>query len=571
MTTGELLVEIGGRLLPDTARRTLEHAQAQTSTALPPLAWLRFREPDPDLLRAAGIGFGSEVALSVVTAADTGPLPLFHGEVTAIQSEVDGTGSHLVVTARHRAYRMRRDRTVAAHAGITLRDVVERLASRAGLRVGEVDGGDRRYPHLTQPGTSDWAFLEALAREEGARLGIDPDGRLSVRRPASVTGVTHTVRNGVEKVASVRAAVDGTGQYGTVHVRGWDQGGKKALHASAAAHDSGRLALGLAPGQAADTLRAAPLTATACGASGQSDVQYEAEALAASVADGFAELEVVTELTPRLRAGQPVGLAGFGWPFDGRYTPTEVDHVLAETGYQTRLWFAAVAEPDGTGREQAGAVPDSTGRMAGLAIGLVTNVHHTSAPDRGWVKLQFPWLSGEYESDWVRTAQPGGKGGGGLLLPDVGDEVLVGFERGRLDRPYVIGGLYNGVDRPSAADDGPPVADDGAVCRRWIANREGDRLELPSARGGPSGVQLETGDKKLRLRLDRQNSEVTVHAGDGADPVITVGTDGTVVVNARDAITLRGEGLTLDAGTGRLDLSASAVTIKANTVDIQGP
>ena len=74
----------------------------------------------------------------------------------------------------------------------------------------------------------------------------------------------------------------------------------------------------------------------------------------------------------------------------------------------------------------------------------------------GRVKLGFPWLAPYYESDWARVVQVGmGKEWGNLFLPEVGDEVLVGFEFGDARRPYVIGGLINGkTEHPLLAERG---------------------------------------------------------------------------------------------------------------------
>ena len=77
-------------------------------------------------------------------------------------------------------------------------------------------------------------------------------------------------------------------------------------------------------------------------------------------------------------------------------------------------------------------------------IGVVTNNNDpdtkwagSSSASRGWRPF--------YESDWARVVQVGmGKEWGNLFLPEVGDEVLVGFEFGDARRPYVIGGLING-------------------------------------------------------------------------------------------------------------------------------
>ncbi len=49
---------------------------------------------------------------------------------------------------------------------------------------------------------------------------------------------------------------------------------------------------------------------------------------------------------------------------------------------------------------------------------------------------------------WLRAAQNRPAGAAGFFLPEVGDEVLVDFEHGDIDRPVVIGFLWNGKDRP---------------------------------------------------------------------------------------------------------------------------
>ena len=49
--------------------------------------------------------------------------------------------------------------------------------------------------------------------------------------------------------------------------------------------------------------------------------------------------------------------------------------------------------------------------------------------EQGRVKLTLPWLSDTYVSAWARTVQPGaGKDRGAMVVPEVGDEVLVTFE-----------------------------------------------------------------------------------------------------------------------------------------------
>ncbi|MER7035615.1 phage baseplate assembly protein V, partial [Streptomyces albidoflavus] len=179
----------------------------------------------------------------------------------------------------------------------------------------------------------------------------------------------------------------------------------------------------------------------------------------------------------------------------------------------------------------------------------------TAGAWRGWVRLTFPWLDDAYVTDWVRTVQWGGQGGGGVFSPEVNDEVLVGFEQGLLDSPYVLGGLYNGVDKPSPHD--VPLVDtaSGKVNRRSLVSRSGNRLELLDAPRGPSGVRLASGDKRLEVMLDerRDRIELTVYGPGGTRP--------------SSSVTLSPTGITLDAGTGDVTINGRSVNVNG-TADV---
>jgi uncharacterized protein involved in type VI secretion and phage assembly len=90
-------------------------------------------------------------------------------------------------------------------------------------------------------------------------------------------------------------------------------------------------------------------------------------------------------------------------------------------------------------------------QVNGVVVGLVTNVQDPS--QQGRIKVTFPWLSGDNETDWIRIAVlMAGDDRGSLLLPEVGDEVLCAFDHDDSRFPYVIGFLWNGQDKPPSQD-----------------------------------------------------------------------------------------------------------------------
>src|ERR1700750_1699162 len=85
-------------------------------------------------------------------------------------------------------------------------------------------------------------------------------------------------------------------------------------------------------------------------------------------------------------------------------------------------------------------------RLHGVVIGIVTNNQDPDGMHR--VKVRFPWLNLDDESHWARVATPmAGDKRGAYFLPEPDDEVLVAFEHGSLEHPYVIGSLWNGKDK----------------------------------------------------------------------------------------------------------------------------
>src|SRR5262249_13689265 len=88
-------------------------------------------------------------------------------------------------------------------------------------------------------------------------------------------------------------------------------------------------------------------------------------------------------------------------------------------------------------------------RYYGVVEGIVVDVFD---PDKeGKIKVRFPWFDDDMVTEYCRVCQLyAGNGYGALFVPEVGDEVLIGFIHGDMRLPIVLGGLYNGKDKPSS-------------------------------------------------------------------------------------------------------------------------
>jgi uncharacterized protein involved in type VI secretion and phage assembly len=139
-------------------------------------------------------------------------------------------------------------------------------------------------------------------------------------------------------------------------------------------------------------------------------------------------------------------------------------------------------------------------------IGVVTDNKDPSKLGR--VKVKYPVLSGEDSSHWVPIIMSGaGKNRGWFFIPEPEDEVLVVFEHGDLNRPLIIGALWNGKDTP------PSDNKNGKNEKRMIQSRQGNKVILDDS-DNPN-IVIEDGAGKGRITLDTQNNKIIIEALEG--------------------------------------------------------
>ena len=190
-------------------------------------------------------------------------------------------------------------------------------------------------------------------------------------------------------------------------------------------------------------------------------------------------------------------------------------------------------------------------RYYGVVIGVVTNNQDPDNLHR--VKVRFPWLSNDVESNWARVATPmAGKDRGAYFLPEVDDEVLVAFEHGQVDHPFVIGSLWNGKDDP------PESNSNGENNHRTIKSRSGHVVRLNDKAGGETIEIIDkTGNNKIII--DSAKNTITIEAQ--SDISIKSAT-GKLTMEANGIEMKSRMGVSVDAAQN-IDVSASAmVTVK---------
>lgn len=199
----------------------------------------------------------------------------------------------------------------------------------------------------------------------------------------------------------------------------------------------------------------------------------------------------------------------------------------------------------------------SDSRIYGVVVGIVTNNKDTEKLGR--VKIKIPRLSGEDESNWARVISfMAGKERGAFFLPEIDDEVLVAFEYGDINMPYVIGSLWNGKDVP------PENNSDGKNNIRMIRSRSGHVITLDDSDGSEQ-IKIMDKTQKNMIIIDAKNNTISIKS----DKDIELSApNGKVTIEAMDIETKSTASTKIEATSG-VDVKASGnLNIKGAMVNI---
>ena len=564
MTGSMCLVEIDGSPMPADLEPLLVSALVEDSQRLPDMFSLRFRDPERIVLAKSNAKVGGKITIKVNMAAESSSKSLIEAEITALELEFDTSGTFTVIRGYDPAHRLFRDRRTVSYIQMTASDIATQVAKRASLKVGQVDSTSTVFPVVSQAGQTDWEILTQLARDTGSDLTVR-NGAFSFVAPTAAGSPT-ALKFGAELIR-FRSVLTSAQQVGQVDVRGWDVAEKKALVGSAPAKASTIDLPTVKPTDMANAFGNPTYVSTDVPYRTQNEVDQAAKALADEKASAFAEFEGVARGNPDLKAGGKVSLEGLGAPFEGLYTITTARHRFdPTTGYTTAI--AVTGKQDRSLLGLASGSARSRQTPPGVVIAVVTDVNDPEK--RGRVKIKFPWLSDDYVSDWARVVcQGAGKERGWIALPEVGDEVLIGFELQDFDRPVVLGGLFNGVDTMPAGPNELVDGGSGAINRRSLVSRTGHRIDLLDEAGAKEGVRLATKDDKFLIFLDKTNTTITVQS-DGT--VVIEGSQGITLDAKNSDLTMKAASVKMNATNGvQLDGGSGAVQVKSNgTVSVEG-
>ncbi|MCW6036014.1 VgrG-related protein [Spirulina subsalsa FACHB-351] len=511
---------------------------------------------------------------------------LIEGEITGIESHFsENSQAPVLVRGYDISHRLHRGRYNRSFQNYTDSDIVREIAREVGINVGGIDASGDPHEYVFQENQTNMEFL----RHRAARIGFElfvQDGKLYFRRPQ---GGENLALTWLKDFGGFRVRVTSAEQVSGVEVRGWDYGQKKAIVGTAQRE---QVITQSQQGRGSTTGgQFGPKNPPTMGATPPPKMivvdqpvfqAKEADAIAQSLFNELGGAYIYADATgegnPKIRTGRVVKLQDMG-KYDGQYYITATRHVYYQRSYRTEFSVRGLRGGDlfSILSPKPQLKPGQT-----FLVGIVTD----NKDPQGWgrVRVKFPTLTPEedgsaHASNWARVVALGaGDQRGFDCLPEINDEVLVGFEHGDIHRPYVVGGVWNGKDKPPVAVN--QSVENGKVRVRTLKTRTGHQLQFveEDKTSSKRGISLQTAGKhEIQLKDSNGDRAIEIKTS-GGHKIILDETNGKIeiisqgrqecILNDRDrSITLKALGTITIQGGASLNLNAAGgITLKAGGV-----
>ena len=451
-------------------------------------------------------------------------MPLINGEITGIEVQFANTSqAHIIVTGYDISHRLHRGRHNRSFTNCTDSDIVAKIAEEIGIYKTSnrlfLDPSGVVHKYVFQENQTNMEFL----RERAARIGFEffiQNNKLYFRNPLTDSKEADLKLEWLTELESFNVRVSSAEQVDSVEVNSWDYSQKKLMSGTATTEmHAMTVAPGTGPGSGVTKAFKPKLKQPAKMIvvdqpvnDGQPEANQMAQALYDELSREFVTANAKADGNPKIRAGRVISLE-LGPRYTGRYYVTDTRHRYNKGVYKTD--FAVRGLRPGS---LLSTLPPKTHLQPGqtLLVGIVLR----SKDEEGWgrVKVKYPTLnnSSEHESQWARVVGLGASLNRGFYcLPEPGDEVLIGFEHGDIHRPYVIGGVWNGVDKPVETVENT-INQAGEVRLRTIKTRTGHTVQFveDDLKKSKAGIYIKT-KRKHRIALNDSRECIEIKTADG--------------------------------------------------------
>lgn len=500
--------------------------------------------------------------VSIEAGYDNFTHQLFTGIVTGQSLKFfNSSAPMLEVECRHQAVKMAVGRKCATYENKKDSDIIADLIKAHGIAA-KVAATNTKWQKQVQYYATDWDFSLARAEANGM-IVIALDGAIQVSAPDVNTKSIATLTYG-QDILSFDANLNAIFQLNKVTATSWSPTTQKVV--TGIKENSLVGAGNLSSKKLSAVLGIDNYQMQTSALLNNADLENWSSAQLTKSAYSKIQGEAKVMGNPAIVPGGYITLEGLGERFNGDHIVSGVVHEIIDGTWTTEVslgllfeWFTA--QPDVMAPSASGLLPG----VRGLLNAKVKKIDED--PDGQFrILLDIPLLDQSGSGVWARLANfYASNGAGAFFMPEIGDEVIIGFLNEDPRFPVVLGSLYsNPINKPNAAF--TPAKDNP---KKGIVSKSGISLEFDDAQTSitittPTGKKITMDDFAQSLSLQDQYDNAINMTSTG----IEIKSNGNITLTAGKTISITGNELSAEVKNETILQGGEKLELKAKMIHI---
>ncbi|GAL86327.1 Rhs element Vgr protein [Sporocytophaga myxococcoides] len=481
---------------------------------------------------------------------------IFEGIIVKQGLSLSPDSRRLIVDCKEEAYKMALARNNAIFLDKTDSQVISELIGNSGLEA-TVTSTDATHPELVQYFCSDWDYMLMRADFNG-HIVVTDGSKVKVGNPDVSSAPVVEVVNG-QTLMEIDIEIDARNQFPKVTSVAWDVANQKILEAN-----SGSVtipAVGITPAklssvhgiqeyqlQTPANLPNNVLQAWATGKLTRSKL---------SMLQGHAKFIGSSLVKPDI----VLTLKGLSDHFNGDVYVSAVNHVLEEGEWYTQASFGISFKSysEANNDIDAPAASGITAGIRGLQTAIVKKIDEDPAGQHR-IQISYPTLKQDNMGVWARLSTfYATNGSGTFFIPEINDEVVIGFLNEDPEQPIILGSVYSAKNVPAFTSEAKNNTKSFVTRSKMKMTFDEEKKIITIITPGNNSIVLDD-DKGAITAIDKNNNKMEMNdAGITFDCVkdFTIKAQGKVIIEAQQDIQAK--------ATGNLKGEGMAVELKGST------
>lgn len=386
---------------------------------------------------------GKEIEIRVGYRGDS--FSLFKGLVIKHSNRISNLGAELNIECRDKAVKLTIGRKSRHYEDVTDGDIAEEIIDNHGLDK-EIESTSVQHKELLRYNTTDWDFVLARIDLIGMICLVE-DGKIKIKKPDLSASPVIELLFGAT-ILDFTAEMDARTQYSEVNSLTWDYGNQEITEDTGDEPEMEE-AGNISGSDLADVIGLDSYKIINSGKLTNEELKEFANSKMLKSRLSKIRGKVRFQGFPDVKPGDIISLNGVGDRFSGPVFASSVRHEISNGNWTTEVifgmserWFSENTDPYGISSKD-GRLPS----VQGLETGIVTDLEDPEGENR--VKVKLPVVSASEDGIWMRIATlDAGSNRGTFFLPEIDDEVVVGFISNDPNHPVILGMLHSSSKPP---------------------------------------------------------------------------------------------------------------------------